>query len=327
MYGIIHHPPSFMSIMDSKTYGAVSDSSTASSFLRPSNNSTDHPSLGNLGSTTNGSNDETYHLIPPPPAVHAPVVRKAMSFEDALHQHVTGRHVRARTLTLLATITAVVLASAFWFYKNDDDSKGGSPSSTWKDSDLIPYGPSKEATTKNGTRAPFSTLHPVTDLGLYDFPRPKTSIPARPMIEGLTNRQSYPTNAWYQSLLMPLEEPTDLHRAYAIPYVVDTVGPVPGLRLHPNHIDASSFVIQLYVINEYGVTVGAAADASSSHHSSTTNNNLTHQYRVTQATPLGLTLNWVRCRIYTCIHSVFLVCSCSLFIFSFSLSPTFNVPF
>ena len=155
------------------------------------------------------------------------------------------------------------------------------------------YGSSKQ--TKNGTRAPFSILHPVTDMGLYDYPRPKTSIPARPITEGLLNRKSYPTNSWYQSLLVPMDEPTDIHRTYAIPYVVDTVGPMPGLRLHPNHIDASTFVIQLYVINEYGLSVGADIDATSSSPSKhgTSDSPPTHQYKVTHATHLGVTLNWV----------------------------------
>jgi hypothetical protein len=213
-----------------------------------------------------------------------------MSFEDALYQHVTGRHVRARTLTLLAAIVAAILGAAYWFHQKD------SSPSTWKDSDLLPYGPSKP--TKNGTRAPFSNLHPVDDMGLYDYPRPKTSIPARPIKEGLLNRKNFPTNSWYQSLLLPADEPTDIHRAYAIPYVVDTVGPMPGLRLHPNHIDASSFVIQLYVINEYGLSVGAATDATLSSKALEKHGKSdappTHQYKVTHATHLGVTLNWVR---------------------------------
>jgi hypothetical protein len=285
--------------MDSNTYGSMADSNGIPSLIQPSNNSTSNPSLENLAGTTNGSSDETYHLIQNPVTGGngvsngngscQPHVRKAISFEDALYQHVTGRHVRTRTLTLLAAITAVLLGTVFWIYNKDF-----SPStSSWKDSDLIPYGPSKP--TKNGTRAPFSKLHPVTDMGLYDYPRPETSIPARPMKEGLLNRKNYPTNAWYQSLLMPMDEPTDIHRAYAIPYVVDTVGPMPGLRLHPNHIDASSYVIQLYVINEYGLSVGAAIDAtSSSSKHADSDSPPTHQYKVTHATPLGLTLSWVR---------------------------------
>ena len=294
--------------MASNKYGSISDSNRQiPSLHQPSNNSTSNPSLENLAAPTS-SNDETYHLIqnPVPPGGNGdrngngtcppPHVRKAISFEDAMYEHVTGRHVRTRTLTLLAAFSAVIVGTAFWFYHNDPTSSSSSSSSTWKDSDLIPYGPSKP--TKNGTRAPFSHLHPVSDMGLYDYPRPKASTPARPMTEGLPNRQNYPTNAWYQSLLVPTGEPSDLHRAYAIPYVVDTVGPMPGLRLHPNHIDASSFVIQLYVINEYGLSVGAATDAAAKSSSNrkdddTSNSSATHQYIVTHATPLGVTLNWV----------------------------------
>jgi hypothetical protein len=280
-----------------KTYGSVSDSNGVKALMNPSNNSTSNPSLENLASSggtapTDLQHDETYHLIQNQEVGNGAQIEschrslKALSFEEMLHRHVTGRHVRRRTIAIFVAFSILLIGSFFWLFKFSNLTNDPS---TWKDSDLLPYGPSKK---KNATRSPFSILHPVTDLGMYDFPRPKTSIPARPMKEGLLNRNAYPTNSWYQSLLAPPDEPSELHRAYAVPYVVDTIGPIPGLRLHPNHIDASSYVITLYVINEYGLTFGAAVNAASS--KNLKNIELpTHQYKVTHATPLGLTLDWV----------------------------------
>jgi hypothetical protein len=307
--------------MVTKTYGSISESDVIDSFMNPSNSSTNNPSLENTNGTngTNGANttvsstqsDETYRLIQHPmdgnnarTEAHDHV-RKAMSFEEALHQHVTGRHVRTRTLTLLLVVVVALIGSVLWYVKDPSHSVAHS---TWKDSDLVPYGPSKK---KNATRAPFSKLHPVRDMGMYDYPRPKSSVPARPLKEGLWNRTSYPTNSWYQSLLAPTEEPNDVHRTYAAPYVIDTSGPMPGLRLHSNHIDASSFVVQLYVINEYGLTLGAAMDASTSSttHNINSDSPPTHQYKITHATALGVTLNWVSLTRRRSSGGTFIYCS------------------
>lgn len=257
--------------------------------MKPSNNSTSNPSLENLAHGNHHDDDadaETYRLLsqgqhPNPPC-------RSLSLEEAWHHHVTGKHVRKRTIfACVAVLLALSLGIWYWFHQQQHSSDNN----TWRDEDLIPYGgdnPSKGSSQ----RAPFSQQHPVTDLGLYDFPRPESAhIPGRPLTSGMPDRPSYPTNAWYQSLLLPEGEPDVAHRAYAVPYVVDAAGPVPGLRVHPNHIDASSFVVQLYVIEEYGVTVGAAPNAAGRNEEKKPP---THQYRVTHATPLGVTLDFVR---------------------------------
>jgi hypothetical protein len=282
------------------TYGALSDLSKEKRedsnkanpppwMIKPSNNSTSNPSLDNLASSSNGNDAETYRLLPQPEMHGQTPPCRSLSLEEALHKHVTGRHVRRRTILLcVAFLVALFLGVGFWFRQH----RRSSDTSSWSDEDLIPYG--NRSRTGAAQRAPFSQQHPVTDLGLYDYPRPKTAnVPGRPLLLGMPQRTSYPTNAWYQSLLLPVGEPEVLHRAYAIPYVVDAAGPVPGLRIHPNHVDASSFVVQLYVIEEYGLTLGAARNVAVQVRQ-TEEEAPTHQYRVTHATPLGVTLDWVR---------------------------------
>lgn len=143
------------------------------------------------------------------------------------------------------------------------------------------------------THGSLSKLHPVDDLGLHTFKRPKSSSPPSALTKGAAKnggRASYPTNAWYQNLLMMDGEPSNIHRAYTVPFVLDAAGPVPGLRVHPNHIKASTAVVQLNLVEAYALTVGAATDATKVHNATET-----HGYIIENMTPLGVTLGWVRC--------------------------------
>jgi hypothetical protein len=101
-----------------------------------------------------------------------------------------------------------------------------------------------------------------------------------------------PTNAWYQNLLLGRGEPTELQRVYTVPHMVDVAGPIPGLQIHPNHIDATSTIIQLSYVQPHGLTSGAAVKSKRATSVRTINN----EYSVLQTTPLGITLAWVRVR-------------------------------
>jgi hypothetical protein len=138
-----------------------------------------------------------------------------------------------------------------------------------------------------------SKLHPVDDLGLYSFSRDKGSSPPSALTKGAEKNggwANYPTNAWYQNILMMDDEPSNIHRIYAVPFVLDPAGPIPGVRVHPNHIQASTAVVQLNTVEAYALTVGATTDATSKHNSTETNG-----YIIENMTPLGVTLGFVSC--------------------------------
>lgn len=130
---------------------------------------------------------------------------------------------------------------------------------------------------KKGKLPALSTLDPVHDLKLYSYKRPDSSKP--PKVLSKSAAQVYPTNAWYQNLLMVEDVPTDLHRVYAIPYIVDAAGRIAGIRLHAGQRTASNTVIQWNVQNEFGLTIGNLDAAS--------------RFELEATTPLGLTLGWV----------------------------------
>lgn len=160
--------------------------------------------------------------------------------------------------------------------------------------------------------APFSTKDPVHDLGLPDFDRPKDSKPPKTMTDGDGSsdgtsgdngrrRRRLPTNAWYQNLLMINDgEPSSLNRVYTIPYLIDAAGSIPGLRFFANHVAASSTIVQVYSVDDYGMVLGAGADLSSA--SGQTNgsdaseggHSLSNMFRVRTMTNLAVTLDWVR---------------------------------
>eukprot|EP00586_Coscinodiscus_wailesii_P005383 CAMPEP_0172487124 /NCGR_PEP_ID=MMETSP1066-20121228/16032_1 /TAXON_ID=671091 /ORGANISM="Coscinodiscus wailesii, Strain CCMP2513" /LENGTH=1237 /DNA_ID=CAMNT_0013253525 /DNA_START=99 /DNA_END=3809 /DNA_ORIENTATION=- len=97
-----------------------------------------------------------------------------------------------------------------------------------------------------------------------------------------------PTNAWYQNLLLgddaPL--PTMNNRAYTIPYIVDFVGPVPGVRVHAPNLDmGGDLVVQMSFVERFGLTVGGVGGGVSAGYSLVEDDDVTFS-------PLGLKVQW-----------------------------------
>jgi len=139
---------------------------------------------------------------------------------------------------------------------------------------------------------PFSQKHPVTDLGIQNVARPTQTAPSHQIFRLLESsasesRKPLPTSAWYQNMLQTEGEPTNLNRAYALPYILDVVGPIPGLTLHSSFLVPTSKVIQLSNNPLFGLTLGAKGDVFED-----TKTKATRKYSVSSLTELGLTLHW-----------------------------------
>ena len=121
------------------------------------------------------------------------------------------------------------------------------------------------------------------------FTRPQESSPPNGLFkrfEGTASKKKatiLPTSAWYQNLLLVRGEPSSLQRAYAIPYLFDAIGVVPGLQIHPNFLVSSRDVVQLSFNDLFGLTLGATANI---------NKKESFQYMVGETTELGVTLHW-----------------------------------
>lgn len=229
------------------------------------------PSSTNKPSEADSVNDEEHSVASL--EIDLPYANKEGSFVGgygACLESKTGKVV-AVLLILLATTLALVR----------------SPSSP------LPDTPSSGKGTKDDTGKtyvpplPFSYLDPVLDLNLYGFDRASDSAP--PDTVRRENSEALPTNQWYQNFLLNRGHPTEVTRVYTVPYMLDVVGPIPGITLHPNHIMSTSTVIQLSFVQPHGLSLGCAVNTK---HDST--KKLNHQYSVMATTPLGITLQWVR---------------------------------
>jgi len=145
---------------------------------------------------------------------------------------------------------------------------------------------------------PFSLLDPVKDLNLASFQRSEATAPPQGLFLsrqedlGADSNHSHrplPTNAWYQNLLLLRGEPSNLHRVYSSPYLMDVTSDIPGLRTQSTRVLASTDVLQLTSNEQFGLTMGAAKDFTRKHSSSA---DLSHAYSILRTTNLGLTLKW-----------------------------------
>lgn len=261
--------------------------SSYGSIVMPSPHSTDASSRENVHLLAHESSDEDDHGSPSNNGGGVSEIQ-LKSFRSnigatSFYEWVTNKGARRRwSMITCALFLLVVLAAAAWaalWYTNSRSS----PSGFGPSAPVVPKGPPY--------RGPLSMLDPVTDLGLADYDRPKDSrIPSTLHKLADEGQRAFPTNAWYQNMIMAGDQPSEVHRAYVIPYVVDAAGPIPGLRVHPNHVGSTQDVVQVYVVEEYGLTVGAASDASRNH----TDKPLSQRYYVKHATNMGVTLEWVR---------------------------------
>ncbi|KAL7557473.1 hypothetical protein ACA910_019321 [Epithemia clementina (nom. ined.)] len=164
--------------------------------------------------------------------------------------------------------------------------------SFWKHGRFARKRTAEDANRYLDCKSPLSMLDPVDDLGLADFHRPNTSMPSSVLhqyIERHNSRRPIPTNAWYQNLLLIRsgQEPSSSNRAYTIPYIVDAAGPIPGLRMHTNHMYSSTNVLQLNVNEMHGITMGAVHSKLGQSDVKTKN-----IFSVQEMTQLAVTLSW-----------------------------------
>lgn len=175
----------------------------------------------------------------------------------------------------------------------------------------IPSSPALDKKTFDSDPSPFSDLTPA-ELGFHPYPRPSSSRPGTvfgswrhgPQLTtttgtslssrlrlGLRSSDSQgtamPTNAWYQNLLLGSVNEGHLtpnNRAYTVPYILDFVGPVPGIRVQFPHVLSSDTIVQLSAVERHGLTLGTLNDGA-----------VDTVYSVDEDSPprqLGLGLKW-----------------------------------
>lgn len=252
----------------------------------PSPNSTEQPSFANLpialsrqlaGYGTEES-EPLVELASLPSNIHA----ANGEFGDKGQKRTLANRLGWSGIAVLVLLSLLLIRVSFT--KHHDNSTVG-PSSNHPPQHW--YSPP----TSTSVAIPLSLLDPMQDLGLYKYKRDKITSP--PPIFNQTLK-TYPTNAWYQNMLLAREEPILAHRAYAVPYLLDAVGTIPGLRVHPNRVDANTNLVQLTFVEQHSITLGADRELRSK-----VTDALTHSYSVLNTKSLALTLEWVRFAIFS----------------------------
>jgi len=147
-----------------------------------------------------------------------------------------------------------------------------------------------------------SNKSPV-ELGLPAFSgRAEWSKPSQvfgSVQKGAKQGNPLPTNEWFLNLLIGLdyrdqdEDDSNFvameNRVYTIPYIIDTVGPIVGTRLHYPHTLCWGTGVQSSIVDKHGLTVGTLFNSENS-------NGFTRRYKVDEETlpnKLGVGLRWV----------------------------------
>jgi endoglucanase Acf2 len=202
------------------------------------------------------------------------------------------------SLVVIFLIVVISPSAAIANRKSTAQAIGGDDNTTLDDTDSDPPVP----TDWDFSTRPFSTLDPTTKL--YNFIRPAESSPSARLdplrleqeansTQRESNDRPLPTSAWYQNLLMlgEQEEPSTTHRAYAMPYVVDVIGNIPGLRIHTFQKVTTYDTVNLNIDEPHALTLGAALDLRQQQ-SIQQLFGAPKGYSVQAATQLGVSLKW-----------------------------------
>lgn len=87
--------------------------------------------------------------------------------------------------------------------------------------------------------APFSTFDP-RDLGFLGLQRPDESKPGAVFGDLSKDSHPLPTNSWYENFLLGAAYSGQENKVFQVPYILDTAGPIAGVRTHPCHVQADS---------------------------------------------------------------------------------------
>ncbi|KAL3792976.1 hypothetical protein HJC23_010989 [Cyclotella cryptica] len=147
------------------------------------------------------------------------------------------------------------------------------------------------------TNEPLSFKSPA-ELGIPVFhDRPDFSLPGSvfgSVQKGPQVGMPLPTNEWYLNLIVGLNESPgengqyenfagEENRVFCIPYIVDTVGTVVGIRLHYPNVVSYGTVVQSVFVSWHGLTLGTADEG------------FTRRYQVDEGTlpsKLGIGIRW-----------------------------------
>ena len=129
---------------------------------------------------------------------------------------------------------------------------------------------------------PYSSVDPVS-LGVKSVLRNDASSPGA-IFDKIPTGIALPTNSWCENFFLG-EEPNNgpYNSVFQVPFVVDTGGPIQGIRVHPPHVFANDRAVMMTYEPENGLTLGSAEQFQAQHHVNSENAALAR---------LAVTLEW-----------------------------------
>jgi hypothetical protein len=86
--------------------------------------------------------------------------------------------------------------------------------------------------------APFSDVFPGS-LGVMGVERPAVSLPGKVFGSLIDKDLPLPTNTWFENFLLGSGHDEDGNKVFQVPYILDTAGPIAGVRTHACHVQAN----------------------------------------------------------------------------------------
>jgi len=103
---------------------------------------------------------------------------------------------------------------------------------------------------------PFSIVSPMA-LGVISVDRPLISSPG-PIFKNLVSRQiPLPTNSWCENFFLGRSNTGTDNKVFQVPYILDTGGPIQGMRTHSTHVQANDRAVMMTYELENGLSLGA----------------------------------------------------------------------
>ena len=245
------------------------------------NNSSSLNSLDIEKNSLLNNNGNTYQNSPPMAYSGTVLSRKKTSSCSLLDR----KKCNVMTLLVIAAVGAVSFLYYSGCFEQPTTTQPNTPSPEDENSRNPALSNLKEAYTVN-SHPVLSNAHPES-IGYPTFMRwagtPGAAYGTY-LAQGVnTTGISIPTNRWYQNILLggPKDE---FGSIYTIPYIVDTAGSIPGLRIQYPNLQASTSIVQMIFNANFGLTLGVDNKAG-----------ISSQYildDVSQPSELGVTLKW-----------------------------------
>jgi hypothetical protein len=136
----------------------------------------------------------------------------------------------------------------------------------------------------NADADPFSVMDPH-DLGFTYVDRPEISKPGEVFRNLRSSGAPLPTNSWCENFLLGSGHNNAAeNKVFTIPYVLDTAGPIPGVRTHASLVLGTTTSVEQTYEPENGLTLGAAEEFEAQHRVSGDKSNV--------AARLAIVLEW-----------------------------------